>query len=119
MREMLWCRHCGVEWEVWTERGAVYYAWEDQLTRRYPLRKGFCRACALDRADHADRVRFIEGHRLEAGFFGWLAQDMRQDDAQSVWRLLNERDPELMETRLAEYVSGPLEDEFMKELMGE
>lgn len=112
MREVVRCPRCGAEWERCAGREAAYYAFEDLLARRWPIRKGRCRACVLDGVGVADRIRFVEEEGLEKPFLEWLAGDLRADDARAVWALLVGHDRELLDVRLEEFIGEEFQDAF-------
>lgn len=78
-----------------------------------PPGQKFCPVCAEETADVVDRVSFIKAECLEEDFLSWLIRDALREDIKAIFSTLLTHDPELMETRLQEYVFDKQEDRFV------
>lgn len=117
------CPRCGAEWEQLLDLdpvgvGVIYYEHGFTLTRRYPIHRGFCRACAMDDAKMEDHVRFIRERNLIGCFFVWLVSGAtvaceRTNDLLDIWNLLVQHDPDLLDIRLREYIEDERKDDFI------
>lgn len=115
------CPGCGAVWMLRCDG-----LWENVSSwigrRRYhdtnsgdPVLPGrdFCPSCAETSADVMDRVAFIRAEDLEHDFLEWLLRDAPQEDVKDILTTLLMHDPELMETRLQEYVYEQREGKFV------
>lgn len=117
------CPHCGAEWEEFIDRdpigiGTVYYEHDFDLTREYPIHRGFCRACALESSTPEDRVSYIQQRGLQRSFLASLLAErtmasLREADVMAVWKMAMEHDPELLDARVREYIEDECESDFV------
>lgn len=124
------CPGCGAEWEEIGERsrdgpGVLYACGNEVLVSRvYPLRRGFCRACAAEGAPPEDRARYIREADLIYDFCGWLFDSAalpvtRPSYVADVYGLIERRDPELMDSMTRQYIEDRRQEDFAAWRFGE
>lgn len=112
------CPNCSTEWlqhsdGTWENDAFFGKRWFDAY-RGEPLPAGqaFCPACAESSADAVDRMGFIKAECREADFLEWLLKDAAQEDIRDIFSTLAAHAPELMETRMEEFVFDQAKDDF-------
>ena len=117
------CPLCGAEWEEFIDRdpigiGTVWYAHDFDLTRSYPIHRGFCRACAMETASMEDRVAYLRDNDLLHEFFASLIHSdvmerLSHRDILAVWAAALRCDADVLDQRLTEYIEDHHEDDFI------
>lgn len=123
------CPRCRAEWEPFVDRDpagiqTTWFACGERLTRRWPIRKSCCPACALETAGPAERVRFVKENDLVFEFCGWLFESpslavSRPGYVRDVFALIERHDPELLEQMAGQFVEDEYEDEFIEYVLSQ
>ena len=117
------CPHCGAEWEEIIDRdpsgiGTVWYEHDFDLTRSYPIHKGFCRACAMESATAEDRVAYILEQNLLCAFLASRIQSVMIEklnirDMITMWDAALRLDADALDQALREYIEDMHENDFI------
>lgn len=120
-RRICMCPNCHAEWErntdgIWEyEEYPFTHSWDERLYGD-PIPDGqhYCPACAESTADAVDRLGFVKIEGLEHDFLQWLLSDAPESDVKEIFATLTANTPELMETRIEEFVVDQARDEFIQ-----
>lgn len=117
------CPRCGAEWEEIVDHdpigvGTVWYEHDFDLTCAYPIRKGYCRACAMETATMEDRVAYLRENGLLCSFFASMLAEstmdrLDHDDMIAIWSVALRRDADALNQRLREYIEDQHNDDFV------
>lgn len=110
------CPGCSAEWVshddgTWQNDASCFsmrfWAGSDPV----PPGQKFCPVCAEMSASPIDRLAFVKGEGLQQDFLEWLIRDMH--DVKDVFSALLAHEPELMETRIQEFIADEADDQFV------
>lgn len=117
------CPHCGAAWEEFVDRdpsgiGTVMYEHDFDLTKVCPIRKGFCRACAMESATMEDMVAYVRERSLMVPFFAAVlaettAERLSHNDMIAIWGAALQANPDMLNQRLRAYIEDEHEADFI------